>query len=988
MSEFVSKPGLKRGVFTIPVTTPFLPALAAGILTSLNSSQTDLTDWRILLPTRRACRELRDSFVAQAGDRPLLLPRLQSIGDVDAEELDLFMSGFGFESPDIPQAVPSLERLFLLAQLVRQKDTTLTIDQSLALARGLARLIDQAHTEDVGFERLQDIVPESLSDHWQQTLKFLEIVTALWPAILAERNLIDQADRRKRLMKTLTAFWDAYPPSTPVLAAGSTGSIPMTAALLKTISRLPQGVVVLPGLDTEIDDTAWNEIGPTHPQATMRNLLSVMEVPRNAVNIWAQNGNGHDRRAVLRAVMAPAAVFGTPSPVDFASGMQGLQIIEARTAQEEAATIAVALRAILEDSDKTACFVTPDRILARRVLTALSRWGITVDDSAGGALAVTPSATFLGAILRLVQDEFAPLQLLDFIKHPLFITLYKDAVTAFEKQLLRGPRPMAGIEGLRRRVLRLDPSVETDIFGRMLDHLAATFFPLVGLAQGEHSIQTFCQALIQTAEASGGTAENFWAQPESETLASFLSGIMAAADYLPPLTLDLFVDVFHELLSQESYRATDPRHRRILFLGQLESRLIRRDVMILGGLNEATWPADPGHDPWMSRTMRRDFGLPTAERSVGLAAHDFVSHSGAEEVIITRSLKAEGAATVPARWLERWKTLLQAENMPQDWTQGEYLHWATILDKPRRKFSPLPVPAPCPPITERPQKLSVTAIEKWMNNPYRIYAERILKLHYLKPVDEDTTSAERGSFVHDILKDFILTYPGELPLNSRDILLDAGEQKFTELEYMGPHWHYWWPRFVRMVDWFLETETGWRHEATPWLSEKEAALSLYESRDGTRQFTLTAKADRLDRLKTGGAFVIDYKTGQPPSWTKVARGLAPQLPLEAMMVEQGAWGEKVQVGGFAYWRISGSHSGAGEVKTPRQQNMRDVIDAASEGIRNLVIKFEDAQTPYIALPPQGRIYDDAKPYLHLARTAEWASESAEADDDIPDGEAA
>ena len=42
-----------------------------------------------------------------------------------------------------------------------------------------------------------------------------------------------------------------------MIAAGSTGSMPSTAKFLHAVAALPQGAVVLPGLDTDLDDDAW-----------------------------------------------------------------------------------------------------------------------------------------------------------------------------------------------------------------------------------------------------------------------------------------------------------------------------------------------------------------------------------------------------------------------------------------------------------------------------------------------------------------------------------------------------------------------------------------------------------------------------------------------------------------------------------------------------------------------------------------------------------
>ena len=67
----------------------------------------------------------------------------------------------------------------------------------------------------------------------------------------ARRDLLIEAEAAR-----LTAHHDG-----PVIAAGSTGSMPATAKFLHAVAALPQGAVVLPGLDTDLDDEAWQLIG-------------------------------------------------------------------------------------------------------------------------------------------------------------------------------------------------------------------------------------------------------------------------------------------------------------------------------------------------------------------------------------------------------------------------------------------------------------------------------------------------------------------------------------------------------------------------------------------------------------------------------------------------------------------------------------------------------------------------------------------------------
>lgn len=976
----------RHGLYTIPSGTCFLKRLAEGLLSmSLQGEKHDefsLSRMRVLLPTRRAGRELRDAFLNLSQDKPILLPRLQPIGDVDAEEIELYLTGFGMTAHDIPPAISTLERQFLLSSLIQIKDKNLGLDAALSLAGELSRLIDTVHTEDLDFTGLTKIVPETLAIHWQKTLEFLEIITEFWPKILLERGQVDPADRRNRLLKSLAKLWTDVPPTTPIIAAGSTGSIPAAGELLKTIASLPKGVVVLPGLDLGLDDDSWNSITDTHPQATMRNLLVRMNKTRADVTLWPEcRGQFSPRIDLIRSVMRPSDTFGINDSVDMQKGLEKLDIIEAATAREEAGVIALALRETMETEGKTACFVTPDRILARRVTTALKRWGIEVDDSAGGALATTKSATFLTALLKVIEDDFAPLPLLDFLKHDYQRLIPKDDIADFERFVLRGRRPASGLSGLNKRFLTLQNPPKN--LEAVLDQIKNNFQPLAQFKTGKYALTDYCEVFLTCAEIFSGDRKFLWTRPESDAVSSFISGIMGYSHLVPSVDIGIFGGVFRELLTSEKYRSDDEPHRRILILGQLESRLIQRDVMILGGLNEGTWPRDVGHDPWMSRPMRQNFGLPPVGRTAGLAAHDFVEHISSERVIITRSLKTDGTASVPARWLQKLRTLLKASDIPSDWANnGRYLQWVRQIDSPPSK-TPLSasIPEPCPPLSSRPQKLSATGIEKWMKNPYRLYAERILKLKILDPIDKDSMHADRGSFVHDVFLDFVKQHPESMPLDAKDIILNIAKNKLSQLESIPTHWHYWWPRFERIIDWFVDAETEWRKDANPWLQEEIGTFEIYSNPQTRRIFTVNAKADRIDRLKTDAhqAIIVDYKTGTPPAIYKIKNGAAPQLPIESLIVAKGGYkNTNLSPHSMAYWKLSGSHANAGEVKKIKL-DMPDVVAATEDGLLNLVTLFENPSTPYVARVIGGRLYDDERAYAHLARMSEWSS--GEGDDE-------
>ncbi|MBM3557971.1 MAG: double-strand break repair protein AddB, partial [Alphaproteobacteria bacterium] len=211
-------------VVTIPANRSFVDVLAAGLLAKTEGDPGALAAHTILLPTRRAVRNLREAFLRASGGQPLLLPRMRPIGDVDEEELILEEEGIGL---DLPPAIDPLRRQVMLARMILAKDTaeggTRDAAQAVALAGALAEFLDRAQAERLSFDALADLVPSDLAAHWQEVLKFLALVTTLWPRVLAERGEIDPADRRNRLIEALAAAWRERPPRKPVIAAGSTG---------------------------------------------------------------------------------------------------------------------------------------------------------------------------------------------------------------------------------------------------------------------------------------------------------------------------------------------------------------------------------------------------------------------------------------------------------------------------------------------------------------------------------------------------------------------------------------------------------------------------------------------------------------------------------------------------------------------------------------------------------------------------------------------
>ncbi len=1023
-------------VFTIPASVPFLPTLIRELADGrvipgfcATRDPLSLASATLYLPTRRACRLAREAFLEAIGKDAAILPRIVAIGDVDEDEIifsEMATGALANTALELPVALEGFERRILLAELVlkwanskemRGESGVSFVAHSpaaaLALADDLARLMDDMTTRQVPWDALDGLVPDDLDEFWQKTLKFLKIAREAWPALLAERGRIEPAERRDRLiaaevMRLATAS------EGPVIAAGSTGSMPSTAALLATIAKLPNGAVVLPGLDTHLDDAAWEliageggEPSPSHPQFAMQALLHRIGIGRDMVGELAHPAK-HGRELLVSETLRPAAAterwrerLATKSFAAHAdAALDGLAMIEAGNAEEEALAIAVVLREAVEEPGKTAALVTPDRALARRVLASLQRWKVDADDSGGDSLADTPVGVFARLAAEAALDGLEPVTLLALLKHRLFrLGAGEDgharAIATLELAILRGPRPKPGsaalahafasfrteLEKLRRKeasaLHRSDPRAalsdsELDAAANLIARLQAALAPLENLSTNPlpfAEIAARHRKVIAALSKNGDSASTVSFDNDREPLPKAFEEIVEFGRVA--VRPSDYAELFHTTIAGPVVRRPE-KNVRVRIFGPLEARLQSVARVVLGGLVEGVWPPETRVDPWLSRPMRHALGLDLPERRIGLSAHDFAQALGQREVILTRASKRDGAPTVASRLVQRLAAVAGAERWQAARERGEhYLALARTLDRPL-KVKSVDRPKPTPPLAARPTQLSVTEIEHWLRDPYTIYAKHILRLAPLDPIDTPPGAADRGTVIHEAIARFTKQFADRLPADPVSSLLEIGKREFAALaDYPEAH-AFWWPRFERIARWFAGFEQERRGEIAQLHAEKGGKLDIPF---GTGTFRLTARADRIEMFKDGTFAVLDYKTGRLPGHDEVKIGLAPQLTLEAAMLRHGAF-PGIAAGGsvreIVYVGLKGGNP-AGEEKTVRLKDSSPDAEAdrVYEKLKNLASRFANPSQAYFSLvhPMWKTRYGD---YDHLARVKEWS----------------
>ena len=1036
-------------VLSVPSSVPFLRTVVAALIDGrliegfeARTQPERLTHATFYLPTRRAGRLVREVFLDVLGAQAVLLPRIVALGDIDEDELAFAEEddSYGGEATlELPPRLGELERRMTLAHLVAAWARTSTTAplvvggpaSTLALAGDLARLMDDVATRGVEWDALDGLVPEGLDEYWQYSLDFLRIARKAWPAYLAEIGKMEPAIRRDRLIDAEAKRLVSHHAG-PVIAAGSTGSMPATAKFLQVIAALPQGAVILPGLDTDLDEASWQSIGgqrddkgqlsehpaSSHPQYAMHALLERFGISRDDVEILGVPA-AYGREVLLSEAMRPSNATAQwhdrlkqPEIAEhIADSMTNLAVIEAPNPETEALSIAIAMREAAH-LQKSAALVTPDRALARRVMAALARWNLDFDDTGGDVLLETSAGTFARLAAEAATRGLEPPTLLALLKHPLCRLGAASgartlAIETLELALLRGTRPQPATRGLAQdfsrfrseltklrnkevsslhaseKRARLDHS-QLDRAQALIAALQAALAPMESLSSTRsydlaEVAARHREVLIALSEDADGIAAAFEGQ-EGLALASAFDELLTEQRQSGlSVTLADYAEVFQTAFADRAVRRPEKPGAALHIYGPLESRLMQTDRVIAGGLIEGVWPPAPRTDPWLSRPMRHELGLDLPERRIGLSAHDFVQLLGTEDVILSHSAKAGGAPAVASRFLHRLEAVAGESRWEAAKLAGkQYVDFALALDAPA-EVRPVEQPAPTPPRATRPLKLSVTSIEDWLRDPYTIYARHILKLDALDPVDMPLSVADRGSAIHNAIGEFTKTFAKDLPADPVNALREIGLTHFAPLMERPEARALWWPRFQRVIKWFSEWEADRRANIAAIHAEIRGEIPI--PLDDERTFHLSARADRIERLADGRYIVLDYKTGTPPTGKQVRMGLSPQLTLEAAILREGGF-ERIDagssVGELAYVRISGNNPPGKyealklKIKNETPQPPNEAADYALAQLEALIRKFDNDTEPYrsLNLPMWTNRYGA---YDDLARIKEWSA---------------
>lgn len=968
-------------VFGLPPGVSFPDALIAGLERQLAAAPPEaMARVHLIVSTTRLARRLRDIFDAGSAR---LLPRISLITDLGA------MAG----TTILPPVSPLRRRLELVQLILKLLDAQPELAARAAafdLADSLARLMDEMQGEGVTPEQIAALDVSDMSGHWARAQQFIGIVSDY---VAGQGGRPDREARQRSVIDALAGKWAVAPPDHPVILAGSTGSRGSTLRLMQAVARLPQGAVILPGFDFDQPEAVWAQmsdaaVAEDHPQFRFSRVMQALKLSPTQIAPWGDaSAPSPDRNKLLSLALRPAPFTDAwldegPKLPGLAEATGRLTLIEAPTPRMEALAIALRLRKAAE-TGTAAALITPDRMLTRRVTAILDRWRIVPDDSAGQPLHLSAPGRFLRLVARLFTDRLTAESLITLLKHPLCHSgaergRHLLASRALELHLRRNGPPYPTAPSLSRFAEdeRVTPKPDPEwlvwaghVFcGRDTGEMRA-------LTDWIDDLRDLAERIAQgPGEAGSG---GLWQRNAGQKALAVIEAITAEAPHGGQMSARDFGNLLGALLAGEDVRDRDAPHPNIRILGTLEARVQDAELVILGGLNEGAWPEAAAPDPWLNRRLRLEAGLLLPERRIGLSAHDFQQAAASAEVVLTRASRSDDAETVASRWVSRLVNLLGGLGKTGETALAEmrrrgqgWLDLAEALDDAPR-LPRATRPAPRPPLAARPRRLSVTQIKTLVRDPYAIYARKVLHLDPLNPLMRAPDALLRGIVTHAVLEEFVAeTLADPAAMSARHMVALAARQLPIVVPWPMAQ-RLWQARIARIAPEFVAAERLRQENARPVAVEAPARLHL-----GTPDFTLTGRADRIDRTETGELIVYDYKTGTPPGPAEQA-SFDKQLLLEAAIAEQGGF-EGVAPAAVAAAYFLGVGTAYREVTAPLDKEPAAKVLGE---LRDLIGEYQSLHRGFLSRRMMQRDKDTGD-FDHLARYGEWTEADPATPEDL------
>lgn len=968
----------KPNIFNIPSNYHFFDSLIDWLNINFGNK---IADVKILFPNRRACREFANIFVDKFGQEAIV-PKFKAIGDIFYDD---FLDSFPRQQ--INSIVDELFKIklldgfdylfFLSNEIIKTKvfGENISFAQALSIATQLKNLFDDIERQEIDLNLLYQIDDSDLAAHRQFTLDFLKKFYLRVKNSVLKNNILSQVGYQNFVINKLAESVVSQGLKSPLIIAGSTGSVNYSKRLIKAIAGDKKGFVVLYGLRRGDFDLAKVKISAdiisdeTHPQSILRELLKSMNIGLNDVKeITVEKFKICDesRLDFLSFLMLPSSETqqwqGLATKIDLSKSAKDLEknfsYFEVQSEVEEARSIAATASNAVSNNQKIA-IISGDKKFVELLKAELEKFSLKFNDARSLDLSDSKLANLILLLLELRDNNFESTSLLSILKHSYSPYIGDKNLLDFEIKILREQRLKAGLEGIKIKLESQKKDQELDNKKLGLQNFQSkntelqNFF--TGFLQdisgfinleGEIDLSTYIFALIKAVEnfTKKTFADLIALEGASEELLQLFTKLKSAQDFTINSKDSLLF--FQHLFAQISYFEKLDVVAPIQILSPIEARLLNFDLIILASLNYGNFPQIESEN-WLGKKIRSDLGIDLVSKKVGQNAYDFCNYLSNKSVILSRSKTKNGVLAIASPFVLRFEILCKKFAIK--------VSSAALLnsDEAFKIKASAPILAPNPPQKFRPKKLAITDISKLLSNPYQIYARKILQLQELNKIDYEPEYKEFGSFVHKALEEFIKN-----PQPQENFIKKA-QEIFTQYFISEESKLIWWPKFENIFKNFIDDNNA--VEACKNYVEVPVKIMI-------KDILITGKIDRISFFENDEVEIFDYKTGQIPMLHEVNSGAQSQLTISALMLSLGVIENcdiknisEQKIRALNYWKLSSFSESEIKSMAKNNENVAIMIAAAKAGLERLFDYFDDEKNGYFA------DFDSINEYSHLAR---------------------
>ena len=958
----------------IPANYNFLESLYRYVLDNFNNNL-NVSNLTIFLPSRRSVNELKRIFLKNSQKQSLFLPTLKAIGDIDYD--DIVLNGLDYDSlvnySELTKPISNIKYKLLLIKTILKSQDNINIEQSINLSKELNTFLIEVERQGLDLDDLNNIVDDEYAIHWQKILVFLKDFGKKWNKFLQDNNIVSNNTNIIKKIELYTKNFEREAPKNPIIIAGNFVSIKSTLNLIKTLSKYDNTYFIFKDYENIKDKYNIEKVDEINNNYYFTQIVEELKIDIKKI----QDLKYEDYKIVDDNILQTLHLSMLPYDLTYkwhdlkANKLEHIKYIECKDIYEEFNLITYYILNYINTNSLKNIAIISSIDLADKMELYLKQWNLPVNNSFGKKFIDTKLIKYLLLVIDTYNNNFNKTDLLSLLKNEFSYFGYTKEelnknILDFEKYVLDNKQNCDGFNSYKKNI---DYYIkDEEIKQNLLNFLnkIESFFKDFNDKKSYNLKDLIILHLNIVENITKNIEDNnylIWHINDlHQKIFDFINkNLIQQADCYNNINLKDYCAILSYILAEQSYSENYSTYPAINIISAQESRLINYDLVVITNLNDGNFPINIATDPWMSKSMRKSFGLPAKEIEIGKSAYDFIQLLSQKEVLLTRSTKLAGNTTFKSRFLQRLETFLKCNDITLNNIYNDYIEsykQINILKLDNNIYKQKPNPKPQ--LSVRPKKLSATNINVLKKNPYDIYAKYILKLKPLNILLETNIQSTLGTIIHKAIEIYSKNYKQN---NNhfdtlKQIFVEEINKIFVDNEVLIQFYK---DKFDDALQYFLDLDKKQRDNNVDVLSEIKNEYYMKNC-----NMNIEARVDRIDK-NTNIVDIIDYKTGTCPSKTDVIKGKELQLLIEALILSKQ---NRYTINSLQYWQIKHKNSKIVNIINDDKKNINldNLIENTEKLLNRLFNFFNDENNGYIATNRNN--YSD---YEQLSRVDDWLS---------------